>query len=36
LERNQLKGVSGDALNAILSAPAMNFHKLFGAFGAFF
>ena len=26
LERNRLKGVAGDALNAILSAAAMNFH----------
>jgi IS5 family transposase len=32
LERNRLKGVAGDALNAILSAAAMNFHKLLGAF----
>jgi IS5 family transposase len=33
LERNRLKGVAGDALNAILSAAAMNFQKLLGAFG---
>ena len=32
LERNRLKGVGGDALNAILSAAAMNFQKLLGAF----
>jgi IS5 family transposase len=32
LERNRLKGVAGDALNAILSAAAMNFQKLQGAF----
>jgi IS5 family transposase len=32
LERNRLKGVAGDALNAILSAAAMNFHKLLGTF----
>ena len=36
LERNRLKGVASDALNAILSAAAMNFQKLPGAFGAFF
>jgi IS5 family transposase len=33
LERNRLKGVAGDAINAILSAAAMNFHKLLGASG---
>jgi IS5 family transposase len=32
LERNRLKGVAGDAINAILSATAMNFHKLLRAF----
>jgi IS5 family transposase len=32
LERNRLKGIAGDAINAILSAAAMNFHKLLGAF----
>jgi len=32
LERNRLKGVAGDAINAILSSAAMNFHKLLGAF----
>jgi IS5 family transposase len=32
LERNRLKGVAGDAINAILAAAAMNFHKLLGAF----
>jgi IS5 family transposase len=31
LERNRLKGVADDALNAILSAAAMNFQKLLGA-----
>ena len=31
LERNQLKGVLGNTLNAILSAAAMNFGKLLGA-----
>ena len=36
LERNRLKGVAGDALNAILSAAAMNFHKLLGAFWRIF
>ncbi|GAB5560613.1 MAG: hypothetical protein SynsKO_22600 [Synoicihabitans sp.] len=28
LERNRLKGTSGDALNVLLSAAAMNFRKL--------
>jgi transposase, IS5 family len=32
LERNRLQGVSGDAINAVLAAAAMNFHKLLGAF----
>jgi transposase, IS5 family len=32
LERNRLKGVAGNALNAILSAAAMNFQKLLRAF----
>jgi hypothetical protein len=32
LERNRLKGVHGNTLNAILSAAAMNFQKLLGAF----
>jgi hypothetical protein len=32
LERSRLKGVAGDALNAVLAAAAMNFHKLLGAF----
>jgi IS5 family transposase len=36
LERNRLKGVAGDALNAILSAAAMNFQKLVGAFWRIF
>jgi IS5 family transposase len=36
LERNRMKGVAGDAINAILSAAAMNFHKLLGAFWRIF
>jgi IS5 family transposase len=36
LERNRLKGVAGDAIKAILSAAAMNFHKLLGAFWLFY
>jgi transposase, IS5 family len=32
LERNRLKGVAGDAINVVLSAAAMNFHMLLGAF----
>ncbi len=36
LERNRLKGVAGDTHNAILSAAAMNFHKLLRAFGLWF
>ena len=32
LERNRLRGTYGDAINAMLSAAAMNFHKLLGAF----
>jgi transposase, IS5 family len=36
LERNRLNGVAGDAINAIPSAAAMNFHKLLGAFWRFF
>jgi transposase, IS5 family len=31
LERNRLKGVAGDAINAILAAAAMNFQKLLTA-----
>ena len=31
-ERNRLKGTKGDAINAILSAAAMNFQKLLGFF----
>ena len=31
LERNRLKCVAGDAINAVLAAAAMNFHKLLGA-----
>ena len=30
LERNQLRGIIGDSINAILSAAAMNFSKLLG------
>jgi hypothetical protein len=33
LERNRLKGVGGDAVNAILAAAAMNFQKLLRACG---
>jgi len=36
LERNRLKGVAGNTLNAILSAAAMNFQKLLGAFWRIF
>ena len=36
LERNRLKGVAGDALNAILSAESMNFQKFPGAFWRIF
>ncbi|MGA9670417.1 MAG: IS5 family transposase [Terracidiphilus sp.] len=36
LERNRLKGVEGNAINALLSAAAMNFHKLLGAFWCIF
>jgi IS5 family transposase len=36
LERNRLKGVAGDAINAILSAAATNFHKLLGVFWRIF
>jgi len=35
LERNRLKGTLGDAINAILSAAAMNFQKLQGFSWAF-
>jgi IS5 family transposase len=31
LERNRLKGVAGNAVNAVLSAAAMNFQKLMRA-----
>ena len=31
LERNQLKGMAGDAINSVLSAAAMNFKKLLRA-----
>jgi transposase, IS5 family len=36
LERNRLKGVAGDAINAILAAAAMNFQKLLGTFWRYF
>jgi len=36
LERNRLKGDAGNAINAILAAAAMNFHKLLGAFWRIF
>jgi len=36
LERNRLKGVGGDAINAILAAAGMNFQKLLGAFWRIF
>jgi IS5 family transposase len=36
LERNRLKGTGGDAINAILAAAAMNFHKLLRAFWRLF
>ena len=36
LERNRLKGVAGDAINAILAAAAMNFQKLLGAYWRLF
>jgi IS5 family transposase len=32
LERNRLKGVAGNAINAVLAAAAMNFQKLLRAF----
>jgi IS5 family transposase len=32
LERNRLQGTYGDAINAVLAAAAMNFHKLLGVF----
>lgn len=35
LDRNRLKGTAGDAINAILSAAAMNFQKLQGFFWHF-
>ena len=36
LERNRLKGVAGDAFNAMMSAAAMNFQKLLGVFWRIF
>ena len=36
LERNRLRGTYGDAINALLAAAAMNFHKLLGAFWLYF
>lgn len=35
-ERNRLRGIYGDAINAMLAAAAMNFHKLLGAFWLYF
>jgi hypothetical protein len=32
LERNRLKGTQGNAINALLSAAAMNVQKLLGFF----
>jgi IS5 family transposase len=36
LERNRLRGILGDSINAILSAAAMNFRKLMGFLFAIF
>jgi IS5 family transposase len=36
LEHNRLKGVAGNAINAVLAAAAMNFQKLLGAFWLIF
>lgn len=36
LDRNRLRGTYGDAINAMLAAAAMNFHKLLGAFWLYF
>ena len=36
LERNRLRGTYGDAINAVLAAASMNFHKLLGAFWLYF
>ena len=36
LDRNRLRGTYGDAINAVLAAAAMNFHKLLGAFWLYF
>ena len=36
MERNRLKGDAGNAINAVLAAAAMNFHKLLRAFGRIF
>jgi hypothetical protein len=36
LDRNRLKGVAGDAINAILAAAAMNFQKLLGTYWRLF
>jgi hypothetical protein len=36
LERNRLKGIAGNAINAILAAAAMNFQKLLRAFWRIF
>jgi len=36
LERNRLRGTYGNAINAMLAAAAMNFHKLLGAYWLYF
>ncbi len=36
LERNRLRGIYGNAINAMLAAAAMNFHKLLRAFWLYF
>lgn len=36
LERNRIRGILGDSINAILSAAAMNFRKLMGFLFAIF
>ncbi len=36
LERNRLRGTYGDAINAVLAAASMNFHKPLGAFWLYF
>jgi IS5 family transposase len=36
LERNRLRGITGDAINAVLAAAAMNFQKFPEAFWRIF